>query len=320
MNKIDVLAKLSPQMAQVLQKQEEMVKDAFVTGTVSLEEIRANYLQERKFWNEGGPGLAKIVNTTMETKNGPVALRLYYPNEQPKNPALLYIHGGGYILGNTNTHDRIMRNFCHESGWVVVGIDYSLSPESKYPTALNECKAALDLMRENADLWGIDKNRLAIGGDSAGANLSLATALSKRDSGEDISYIRALLLYYGGFGLQDSPAMRLLGGPWDGLRREDLLYYMNMYTSAPEDLESPYLNLFNADLSGNVPPCFIAGLELDPLIDDSVLLCTILKNNNLPHTYKVYPGVLHGFLHYSKMLDLALEAIQDGAAYLNQSK
>jgi acetyl esterase len=108
---------------------------------------------------------------------------------------------------------------------------------------------------------------------------------------------------------------RLLGGVWDGLTQQDLQMYEEAYLSNDADRESPYYCLFNNDLTREVPPCFIAGAEFDPLLDDSRLLYQTLAAHQQPCEFKLYPGTLHAFLHYSRMMKTADEALRDGAQF-----
>ena len=124
-------------MKLVLKTQQEIAENSFVTGE-SFEALRESYNYERKYWNEGGEEVEKIINTSVEGSYGEIPIRLYYPKNHKKE-CIVFIHGGGFVVGNLDTHDRIMRYLASKSGKVVVGIDYKLSPEYKFPTALEEC-------------------------------------------------------------------------------------------------------------------------------------------------------------------------------------
>lgn len=314
-NKIEVLSKLTPQMEEVLRIQDEMSKDAFATEGLTYPEIRENYIKERKFWNEGGPQMEKSIDIAVPTPHGEVSVRLHYPNKNAITPCIFYIHGGGMVVGNNDTHDRIMRILAEAGDCIVAGIDYSLSPEAKYPQALEECAAVIQYLRNEADKYGIDKDNLGIAGDSGGANLSLGTFLYLRDHEKNTEYIKALLLYYGMFGLLKSGSMKLLGGPWDGLTEADLEFYTNMYLSKSEDKKSPYYNHYESDLTYRMPACYIVAAELDPLLDDSKTLYAVLKDKGFPCLYREYKGLIHAFLHYSKILSEAKETLQEGGQY-----
>lgn len=146
--------------------------------------------------------------------------------------------------------------------------------------------------------------------------MSLASYLYLRDQLGDASFVTCLILYYGMYGLKDSMSWRLFGGPWDGLGKEDMDYYMDCYCAdAQADSESPYLNCLAADLMHQVPPMYIAAAEFDPLRDDSLTLGAMLEEAGQPYQLNVFDGVLHAFLHHSRMLDAASQALEQGSAF-----
>ncbi|NKX56610.1 acetyl esterase [Arthrobacter mobilis] len=316
MNKIDVLSRLTPQMRAVLDKQDELTAGSPASAAGDVDAIRASYARERAFWNEGGPGMAQTVDTT--APGGPfgsVKIRIYSPSAEGSLPAIVYIHGGGYLMGSVDTHDRICRVLAAETGAAVVSVDYRLSPEARFPSAIQECAAAVEYLRAHGADHHIDGGDLALAGDSAGASLALGTYLYLRDELSGAGGIRALLLYYGMYGLTDSASRRLFGGPWDGLTREDLEAYSAMYIRSAEDLRSPYIDCLSADLAAGVPPCYIVSAELDPLRDDSHALAAVLAELGIPHRLEEFNGVLHAFLHYGRMLAEATQALSRSAAF-----
>lgn len=313
MNKLNVNKIMTPEMREVLKKQSELADDAFSTD-VSYEKMRENYMNERKYWNEGGPEPKQTIDLEIEGPYGKLPIRFHYPQKRIGNGAIIYIHGGGFAVGNLDTHSKIMRTLMEETGAVVIGIDYHLSPEYKYPTQVKECAFLADWLRNYAEKYELDRDDISFAGDSAGANLSLATALYLRDHEKDISYIRALLLYYGTYGLTDSGSMRLLGGDYDGLGQEDLEQYRKMYV-ADEKSDVRYYDCFSNDLTTGIPPCYIACGNLDPLLDDSKLLYDILKHHQQTVVMEEFKGVIHSFLHFTKLLPEAKEAIQSGATF-----
>lgn len=319
-NKVEVLKNLTPEMLEVLRIQDERSKDAFNTVGVSLEDIRDNYTKEREYWNEGGPVMVKTtdVGVTVDSKNIPT--RIHCPNNKPVNECIFYIHGGGMVVGNLDTHGRIMRLLASYSDSAVIGIDYSLSPEARHPQALLECVEVVRYYRAHAAEYGIDPGKIGFAGDSGGANMSFFTMLYLRDHEEDTSYIKALLLYYGSYGMKDGRSFRLYGGAWDGLTEEDLEYYFSMYVKSPEQSKDPYCNAYENDLTHRIPPCFILACEYDPLIDDSVALYTILRDKGLPAVYTEYKGTIHAFLHYSRVMEDADRALREGAEFFKEPK
>jgi acetyl esterase len=313
MTAISITERLDPQMAAALAKQAELQPALRSWHDAPLDQVRAHYMRDRAYWNEGGPEMAAVREERVAGPHGAIPVRVYYPVRAPRLPAILYIHGGGWIVGSPDTHDRIMRVLADRSGAAVAGIDYRLSPEHKFPVAHEECVAVLDHLRTRGAAWNLDPRRLAVAGDSAGAHMGLPSCLAFRAGGHDV--IRAAALVYGGFGLRDSPSRRLYGTAECGMSAEDLAYYVACLTRTPDDLEDPRFDVLQNDMTG-LPPTFIAAAELDPLLDDSTLLAALLARAEVPHRLRVYPGVLHGYLHLGRMVDAAERTLSDAAGWL----
>lgn len=314
-NKVRVLERISPQMSEILAFQ--MAQPQPVVAENDYPAQRQAYIEERLYWNEGGPQPVRREEVSVPTSGSEIKTRIY--SSQGSAPAtLFYLHGGGFILGNLDTHDRIMRLLAHYTGCDVIGIDYPLSPEAKFPQAIEDIVVVCQFYSRHAKRYALNMKQIGLAGDSAGAMLALASALWLRDKHIDCGQVKGLLLWYGLYGLQDSASRRLYGGSWDGLRQEDLASYENAYLCDISDRDSPYYCLFNNNLTDSVPPCFIATAQFDPLIDDSVALYQTLKEHGQACDYKMYPGTLHAFLHYSRSLEIADEALRDGARYFCQ--
>lgn len=313
-NKFDPYSRLSEGMKRVIDWQNAHAKDAFDTN-FSWEQVRANYVAERRFWNEGGPEPYKTVETTVEGPVGPVPVRLYYPTDAQKHYAVVFIHGGGFTLGNNDTHDRMMRCVMESSGCVVIGVDYHLAPEYKFPTQLYECAAVARYFHENAEEWGIYGDKIALCGDSGGGVLSLSTNLYLRDAWKDNSYIAALLLFYPGIGLDDGISRRMEGSILDGMRRCDLAAYGDSYSPPGMDPENPYKKIVNADLTHGMPPTYICCGDMDPLLDDCRLLKIILAGHGVRVELEEVPGVLHAYMHYSRMMDEAVDCLRHSGEF-----
>ena len=310
MAKIEYNQELLPQMKAVLERQGELTPDARKVHTLTPDQARAQYAEGRSYWNADAPAMDEIVDATVEHAAGEVPVRIYRHGTQRPLPVLVYVHGGGWVVGNLDTHDKIMRLLALGSGAAVVGVDYGLAPQTKFPAPLDDCRAVDHHIRDHGHGWGIDPERIALGGDSAGANLSVAVALSLRQTEPDL--LRMLLLVYGVFGLQDSPSRRLFGERGDGLSNQDMEYYYECYLRGPEDRRDRRFNVLAADLQG-LPPAFIAAAGMDPLLDDSIAMHALMGEAGVESRLAVYDGVLHGFLHYSRMLDRSREAIDDAA-------
>lgn len=171
-----------------------------------------------------------------------------------------------------------------------------------------------DYVRENAGKFHIDPELISYAGDSAGSFLSLSTFLYLRDSGNDVSYVKTLLLYYGSVGLTDSVSKRLYGGYWDGLTYSELDRYENAFFAEEKNANA----LIDRDYTKAMPATYILGCELDPLADDSRVLFEILKAKGHTVELLMKKGYIHGFLHYSNMLPGAENAIRESAEFFRE--
>jgi acetyl esterase len=312
----DPLQRLDPQMALVMAESQRHQAGIAPAVPEDVAARRAAYAHERAFWNAVKPPLAGVEALSLPGAAGAIACRLYRPILAPSLPALLYFHGGGWIMGSLDTHDRIMRLLAEKSGALVLGVEYRLAPEHKFPAAHDDALTALRHAIRHGRDWGIDPARLAVGGDSAGANLALASVLDL-DAAER-ALVRLQLLFYGAFGLTDSASIRACKSRAYGLTGADMDRFRAHLMRSPADLADPRLDNLSADLRG-LPPAFIAAAELDPLLDDSRALASLIGDAGVAHRLVVYPGVPHGFLHYSRMLDAAMRALGESATALKQA-
>ena len=275
--------------------------------------MRLLFDQGRVFWNDGTPALPRVVDLTLPRPGRDVPLRLYDPvGDGRPRPAAVFLHGGGYVVGTLDTHDVICRELARASGHIVVNVDYALSPEFKFPLAIEEAVAVGRFLRALGPDWGIDPQRLSVGGDSAGAGISMGALQTDRD------LFQAAWLVYGSYTGEETPSRRLYSGPEWGLTPEFRSFYRNAYYARAEDALDPRAVACNAtDLSG-LPPVLLAPAELDPLRDDSYTLAERLKAAGGSAEVIPYLGCYHGFLHMTKHLAKARQAIADGAAFLRR--
>ena len=312
-NKPDPYPLLSESMRKVVDYQAAHAADAFDTNC-SWDELRVKYMQERRFWNEGGPEAFKTVEVMVPGPIGDVPARIYYPDDKPEHYAVVFIHGGGYTVGSNDTHDRMMRSVMASSGCCVIGVDYHLAPEAKFPIPLYEAAAVVRYFQERGTEYGILPDKMALGGDSGGVNLALGLNLYLRDTPGGNAFVKALLLYYGAFGMMDSCSFRLYGTLLDGMRRSDLAAYINYYAT-PEDQENPYYAAFLNDLSFGMPPVYMCCGDLDPLLDNTKTLEAFMKLYNVPTQVDIVPGALHAFMHYGRMMPEAVECLEHSGAF-----
>lgn len=315
MQKVDVWPLLTPESQAVSRKSQELYASVGALPDHPVAAARAAYLLERRYWNGFPAPVAKVEDFPAETGHGRVMLRLYHPSPGERLPLVLFLHGGGFILGNLDTHDRVQRLLALESGWAVLGVDYALAPEAKFPAQILQVVDVLEQLPSLLAPRQVDRDRLVFAGDSAGANLAMGTAYELRARGRALP--QGLLLYYGSFGLKDGPSRRLYGGELDGLGEREREMYFTAYRRSEEDMVDPRYDILRGELAG-LPPVHLVAARLDPLCDDSVALAEGLKVAGVPATLSIYDGVLHGFLHYSAMEPKALQAIREGAAFLER--
>ncbi|MCL2595478.1 MAG: alpha/beta hydrolase fold domain-containing protein [Promicromonosporaceae bacterium] len=308
-----VLDRLNDQMREILDRQTVAAASAPTRDADDFRGMRLDYRAERAYWNEGGPRMLATTDGVVATDDGPVPIRFHRPTDASRPAAIVYFHGGGWILGDLDTHDRIMRNLAQHTGAVVIGVDYALSPEARFPVPVNQCIAVIEYLAEHAETLQIDGSNLTFAGDSAGAHLALAATLGLAGRWSAVTP-KCLLLFYGVYGMMDSPSRRLLGGPWDGMTRADLDFYWQQYLAGANDARNPLVDHLSADLS-SVPPCYLAAANLDPAKDDSITLAALLTRQGTANELVMYDGVLHGFLHYTRQLDEATAAFVDAAAF-----
>lgn len=315
-NKLRISHLIDPQEKQALSKQEELSPGLY-SQNLSIEDIRKVYENERQYWNQNLPLVKYIEEKSIKTRYNNVKVYLF-SNIKEKSPAIIFIHGGGFILGSTNTHRSIIHRLCNLSGYKVISIDYSLAPEAKFPQQLEECMDVILDIKNNSTKWNIDPKQISFCGDSAGAALSLGLFLKLRDENilDERLNIKSLLLAYGTYGLRDSMTRRLYGNELDGLTEEELDKYFKLYLNDQEEAKNPYIDLLSADLKNKIPPTYIVGAELDPLLDDSRALYTILKSNGINCEIEIANGVLHAFWQHSLMVDKAEKSIKMAVEFL----
>lgn len=263
--------------------------------------------------NAGGPSVAESREVMIPARRGPVRARLYVPQGAPAvTPGLLFLHGGGFVIGNPETHDRLARELAHGIGARVVSLDYALAPEHPFPAGLNDCVDAMEWLGDHGRTLGIDPARLAIGGDSAGANLSAATALRLRDERRGPA-IRAALLIYGRFAEGDTPSITAWGDRDLVLSRTIMDWFHAHYTGGEPRPGDPHIAPLNADLTGFPPSIVVCG-TLDPLLSDSQLFAAALEKAGVPAEVHIYEDGIHAFVQMS-LLDMAGDAIAKLCAF-----
>lgn len=266
--------------------------------------------QVRAPWALGGPDMAETKLVAIGP--GRIRARIYVPAAGAGKGTLIYLHGGGWTLFSIDTHDRLMREYAERIGCAVVGLDYSLSPEHRFPTALDDVDACIDWLKREGRAHGLSVERWAIGGDSAGGNLSLGAALRIRDRGEPLP--AALLLNYAALDTEPRPSyVRYDGEPYM-LGKDEMRDFWINYLGKPTT-DNPYARPLLADLR-DLPPVHLCIAECDILADHNTELAGRLKAAGIDVSAVVYQGATHSFLEAVSISSCADRAIQDASDWL----
>lgn len=277
---------------------------------ISMERRREIAEQVRAPWAAGGPQMAETINLTVGPRN--VRMRIHIPKSGAGTGTLIYLHGGGWMIFSIDTHDRLMREYANRAGCAVIALDYSLSPEHRFPTALDDIDACLDWLIAEGASHGLSAHRIAIGGDSAGGNLSLTTALRRRDKGARMP--DALLLNYAALDYESRPSWDRYDGEPYMLGTGEMRDFWTGYLGTPSTT-NPYARPLLADLSG-LPSVHLCIAECDILRDENFDLRERLRAAGTPVSAIVYPGATHSFLEAVSISRVADQAIEDGARWL----
>ncbi|EJO29880.1 alpha/beta hydrolase [Achromobacter marplatensis] len=279
--------------------------------TTPLADTREKSRAYQEWLSQPAPPVGRVVEHRLDHLAVPATLRLYYPEGASDAPLPLYLHlhGGGFAHGDLDTLDRWKREIAAEAGIVTAGLSYALSPEARYPVALEQVLGALRWLRDQAPSLGLDATRLSVGGESAGGNLTLAALQRLRDEGD--AFIKTGVVIYGMLSARrDTPSHESFGDGRFGLSTEKLDWFWNQYVGDAAQLTDPGVAPLHADVAG-LPPLILQAAALDPLLDDTLDLANKLFATGPAPTFIVYSGVPHSFIGMTRILPQAQEARTD---------
>jgi acetyl esterase len=241
---------------------------------------------------------------------------VFTPQGSGPFPLLVYLHGGGWVIGSPGTHRRLCAELAEGAGVVVVSVDYRMAPEDPAPASLDDCVAAIQWAVANAAELNADGSNFAIGGDSAGGNLTMASALWLRDHAGPRA--KLLLLLYGAFDMAlDKPSHETNAKGYI-LEIDAMYWFKDHYLSGGASEADPLISPLRGELAGLPPAHLIVG-TLDPLLDDSKLLAEKLVAAGVPATLSVYQDMPHVFLQLSALLDGARKGVAEAVSALKQA-
>lgn len=303
--------RLDPQAAAVLALGAKTKGPPFEDGTAedARRAYRASYLALR---GDLEP-VARTYEETFEGPGGPIAMRVHRGVGAPETSAtaLLYLHGGGWVIGDLDSHDDICRWFANAARCVVACPDYRLAPEHRFPAAVNDVAAALRHLHAHAEDLGIDPTRIAVAGDSAGGNLAAVLALMARD-GEGPPLEAQLLLYPNTDARQTADSYRRFAEGY-GLTSRTMRWFRDQYVRNAADVTDWRVSPLLADSLTGAPPAFVVLAGQDILADEGAAYAERLRADGVPLVLQHRDDQIHGFASAGRFIEAARATVLEAA-------
>jgi acetyl esterase len=286
----------------------------------TMAEQRAFYDRLCAHFRKPRPTAVAVADRACPGPNGPVPIRIYRPPSESSPPWLLYLHGGGFVVGGLDSHDDICAELADRSGLGVVAVDYRLAPEHRFPAAFDDCWAVLQALGDGS--LGFAADRIVVAGDSAGGNLAAGLALRARDVG--VSRLAGQILVYPGLGGDMSRGSFVEQANAPGLTTADVRYYRSVYVGPPEDPghRSKFAYPLNETDYAGLPPAFLVAAHWDPLRDDCADYAARLSAAGVAAQVRHEPLLVHAYLrarHMSPAAAASFAAITEAARSLGHS-
>jgi acetyl esterase len=307
---------LDPDAAAVFKVFQEAGRPPY--ETVSPAEARELYLKGRLVTNPEPPELKSVQPLAIPSPAGVIPARIYTPLKLRQTgglaPALVFFHGGGWVIGDLDSHDVACRKLAVEGELIVIAVDYRLAPEHKFPAAVDDAIAATTWIARNARQLGIDPSRLTVGGDSAGGNLATVVAIAARDGGGPAIAGQVLVYPATDFGMTHpshrEPETSLL------LTHSVIRWFRDHYLSGAADVHDWRASPARAATLAGLPPAYVLTAGADPLRDEGDEYAARLKEAGVAVTHRTFPGQFHGFFTMGKLLQQANVAAGEIGAWL----
>lgn len=305
---------LHPQTQALLEAIQQAGQPALHTLTPA--QARQAY-RERARLTQPSPPPARVQTLQADGPAGPIALRSYRPPDSQASdalPALVYLHGGGWVIGDLDTHDTLCRQLAQASGCAVLSVDYRLAPEHPFPAAFDDALAATRWVARHGARWHIDPTRLAVGGDSAGANLAAAVALAWRDTlaAQALPPLAFQLLIYPVSDLRCSHDSYRRNGQGYVLTAQTMHWFIRQYLGPnpePALLDDWRASPLHAPQLGGLPPALVLTAGFDPLADEGLAYAQALSRAGTPASHVCFERQIHGFALMSGVLHEAHTAV-----------
>jgi acetyl esterase len=309
---------LDPQAQAVIELVAKAGRPAY--HTLSPKDARQLFLETRPASTPTPPQIGTVRNLVAETPQGAIPLRLYRPAgvaDATPLPAYVYFHGGGWVIGDLETHDVLCRQLTAASGASVIAVDYRLAPEHKFPAAADDAWAATRWIVAHASELGLDATRLAVGGDSAGGNLAAVVALLARDAGGPAIRLQ-VLIYPVTDVLRETRSYEDFAEGYM-LTRDSMRWFIAHYLKTREDARDWRVSPLRAPSLAGLPPALIVTAGNDPLRDEGEMYAGRLRDAGVLVDYVCYGGMLHGFAGMGKLLDAAHRVVALNGESLRQA-
>jgi acetyl esterase len=296
-----------------LHPQAQAVADFYAAiRTTPFEELSP--VEARALYSAGQVPSTEVVHEIRDVQAGSIPCRLYRPSAQTDLGLLVFFHGGGWVIGDLNSHDGVCRSLANKSGHAVLSVDYRLAPEHKFPAAYDDCVTALKWAHENAGALGIDNTRMAVGGDSAGGNLAAAVALA------EVVPLKFQMLIYPAVDMSmESPSIsENANAPI--LTKAVMAWFVNHYMNSDSDRTNINASpmLASDEQLKRMPPAIVITAQYDPLRDEGEAYGKRLVENGVSTTITRYNGAFHGFFNMITILDDAQSAHAQASTLLKK--
>ena len=278
-------------------------------NTLTPTEARESYRSRRTFTQPDAPEVFKLQDKLVAYNGVNIPVRVYHPFSAQTHsalPALVYLHGGGWTIGDLDTHDVLCRSLCLQANVIVVSVDYRMGPEHKFPAAFDDCVAAFEWTVANAGHLGIDAKRIAIGGDSAGGNLTAAACLQLRSHPVQPAF--QLLIYPATIMWQDTPSYHANGQGYL-LTKDSIAYYTDNYLRDRNDAKDWRASPQWAESHAGLPPALVLTAGYDPLRDEGLMYADALSKAGVSTQYVCFERQIHGFITMGRIMQEANTAV-----------
>jgi acetyl esterase len=309
---------LDPQVQAVIELVIKSGRPAY--HTLSPKEARQLFRETRPASTPTPPQIGAVTNVVAETDAGAIPVRLYRPvGADPGTPlpTLVYFHGGGWVIGDLETHDVLCRQLTAEAAMMVVSVDYRLAPEHKFPAAADDAWAATRWIVANAGRLGVDTRLLAVGGDSAGGNLAAVVALMARDAGAPSIACQVLLYPVTNVGTETQSYRDFADGYL--LTRDSMRWFFDHYLASSDQAADWRVSPLRAGSLAGVAPALVVTAGFDPLRDEGEAYAQALRAAGVSVDYICYGGMIHGFVPMGRLIDTGNRAVSHIAGSLREA-